>query len=160
MKRISAGILMFRRANRHAIELLLVHPGGPIWAKKDLGSWSIPKGEIDKNEDLQAAALREFEEELGSHPEGELIPLGEIIQASGKIVHAWALEGDLDTTKIRSNTFKMLWPPRSKTMQEFPEVDRAEFFSPAAAREKVNPAQVAFIDRLEQFLSGASQPLR
>jgi predicted NUDIX family NTP pyrophosphohydrolase len=160
MKRISAGILMFRCAHQHEIQVLLVHPGGPIWAKKDLAAWSIPKGEIDKNEDLQATALREFEEELGSRPKGELIPLGEIIQASGKIVHAWALEGDLDTAKIRSNTFEMAWPPRSKNMQEFPEVDRAEFFSLAVAREKVNPAQVAFIDRLEQILSGPSQPAR
>ncbi len=147
---------MFRYTKTHAIELLLVHPGGPIWAKKDLGAWSIPKGEIDHNEHLQAAALREFEEELGSRPAGELIPLGQITQASGKIVHAWAIEGNLDTTKIRSNTFEMPWPPRSKTMQAFPEVDRAEFFSPAIAREKMNPAQVAFIDRLEQFLIGAS----
>lgn len=147
---------MYRHTKVRAIEVLLVHPGGPIWAKKDLGAWSIPKGEIGHNEDLQAAALREFEEELGSRPAGELIPLGEITQASGKVVHAWAIEGNLDTTTIRSNTFEMPWPPRSKTMQSFPEVDRAEFFSPAVAREKVNPAQVAFIDRLEQFLIGAS----
>jgi predicted NUDIX family NTP pyrophosphohydrolase len=153
MKRISAGILMYRRPEPPLIQVLLVHPGGPIWAKKDRGSWSIPKGEIDKNEDLQAAALREFEEELGSRLEGNLIPLGEIVQASGKIVHAWAIEGDLDTAKIRSNTFEMPWPPGSKNIQQFPEVDRADFFSPAVAREKINPAQVAFIDRLEKYLA-------
>ena len=160
MKRISAGILMYRRPAPTVLEVLLVHPGGPIWAKKDLTAWSIPKGEITENEDLQTAALREFQEELGSLPKGELIGLGEITQASGKIVHAWAVEGDLDTAKIISNTFEMEWPPRSKKMQQFPEVDRAEFFPPDIARKKINPAQVEFIDRLEKYLAQQSRASR
>jgi predicted NUDIX family NTP pyrophosphohydrolase len=148
---------MYRRQSGALLEVLLAHPGGPLWTKKDAGAWSIPKGEIDKGENLQSAALREFEEELGFRPEGTLTSLGEVTQASGKVVHAWALEGDFDTSKIRSNTFEMIWPPRSKNMQQFPEVDRAEFFPLPIAREKLNPAQVAFIDRLEQFIAGANR---
>jgi predicted NUDIX family NTP pyrophosphohydrolase len=148
MAKRSAGILLFRRTPD--LEVLLVHPGGPFWAAKDLGAWSIPKGEHDAAEEAQACALREFEEETGSAPApGELDDLGAVKQKAGKIVHAWALEGDLDAASIRSNTFTMQWPPRSGRMQEFPEVDRAEWFAVAEARQRINPAQAAFLDRLE-----------
>jgi predicted NUDIX family NTP pyrophosphohydrolase len=144
----SAGILLYRRG-ADGLEVLLVHPGGPFWAKKDLGAWSIPKGEHDEEEDAQACALREFAEETGGAPApGDLAPLGEVRQKAGKIVQAWALEGDLDPAAIRSNTFTMEWPPRSGRMRSFPEVDRAEWFSLADARERINPAQSAFLDRL------------
>src|SRR5215217_4853727 len=128
MAKRSAGILLYRRGEA-GLEVLLVHPGGPFWAKKDLGAWSIPKGEHDEGEDAQACALREFAEETGSAPSpGELADLGEVRQKAGKVVAAWALEGDLDAAAIRSNTFTLQWPPRSGRMQEFPEVDRAEWF--------------------------------
>lgn len=156
MKGISAGILLYRRVSSNigpAFQVLLVHPGGPFWAKKDLGAWSIPKGEVAEGESPEATARREFEEELGSPAEGELMSLGEIRQKAGKVVHAWALEGDLDAEKIRSNTFEMEWPPRSGKKQDFPEVDRAQFFSPAEAREKINPAQAEFVGRLENLLA-------
>jgi predicted NUDIX family NTP pyrophosphohydrolase len=144
----SAGILLFRRRDGE-LEVLLVHPGGPFWASKDLGAWSIPKGEHDPDEDARACALREFEEETGSAPSpGDLADLGEVRQKAGKVVHAWAVEGDLDPATIRSNTFTMQWPPRSGQMKEFPEVDRAEWFALDAARERINPAQAAFLDRL------------
>jgi predicted NUDIX family NTP pyrophosphohydrolase len=144
----SAGILLFRRRDGE-LEVLLVHPGGPFWASKDLGAWSIPKGEHDPDEDARACALREFEEETGSAPSpGDLADLGEVRQKAGKAVHAWAVEGDLDPATIRSNTFTMQWPPRSGQMKEFPEVDRAEWFALDAARERINPAQAAFLDRL------------
>ena len=146
----SAGILLFRRAG-DGVEVLLVHPGGPFWAKKDLGAWSIPKGEHDEDEDAQACALREFEEETGSAPSpGELDDLGTVRQKAGKIVQAWALEGDLDPAAIRSNTFEMEWPPRSGRMRSFPEVDRAEWFALDAARDRINSAQTAFLDRLSE----------
>ena len=146
-KKRSAGILLYRRTP--GIEVLLVHPGGPFWAKKDLGAWSIPKGEHEEGEDAQACAIREFTEETGSAPmPGELDDLGSIKQKAGKVVQAWALEGDLDAAGVRSNTFSMQWPPRSGRMQDFPEVDRAEWFSLEAARERINPAQAAFLDRL------------
>jgi predicted NUDIX family NTP pyrophosphohydrolase len=126
-----------------------VHPGGPFWAKKDLGAWSIPKGEHDAAEEALACALREFEEETGTAPSpGDLTDLGTVRQKSGKVVQAYALEGDLDAGAIRSNTFTMEWPPRSGRRGEFPEVDRAAWFSVAEARERINPAQAAFIDRL------------
>jgi predicted NUDIX family NTP pyrophosphohydrolase len=144
----SAGILLYRR-REGALEVLLVHPGGPFWRNKDLGAWSIPKGEHDADEDAQACARREFEEETGSAPSpGDLEDLGEIRQKAGKIVAAWALEGDLDAATVRSNTFSMQWPPRSGQIQEFPEVDRAEWFVLEAARERINPAQATFLDRL------------
>jgi predicted NUDIX family NTP pyrophosphohydrolase len=144
----SAGILLFRRRDGE-LEVLLVHPGGPFWASKDLGAWSIPKGEHDPDEDARACALREFEEETGSAPSpGDLADLGEVRQKAGKVVHAWAVEGDLDPAAIRSNTFTIQWPPRSGQMKEFPEVDRAEWFALDAARERINPAQAAFLDRL------------
>ena len=147
MAKRSAGILLYRRTPE--LEVLLVHPGGPLWARKDLGAWSIPKGEHDDAEDAQACAIREFAEETGSAPSpGELEDLGTVKQKAGKVVRAWALEGDLDADTIHSNTFTMQWPPRSGKLQEFPEVDRAAWFAIEAARERINPAQAAFLDRL------------
>ena len=146
----SAGILLYR-GEGDSLEVLLVHPGGPFWAKKDEGAWSIPKGELDEGEEPRACALRELEEEIGSSlglvPEllGEL---GEVRLKSGKRVLGWAAEGDFDPTTLRSNTFAMEWPPRSGKQGEFPEVDRAEWFAPEQARLKINPAQAAFLDRL------------
>ena len=146
MAKRSAGILLHRNG---ASEVLLVHPGGPFWAKKDLGAWSIPKGEHDDGEDGLDTALREFREETGTELEaGELTDLGSIKQRGGKVVQAWAAEGDLDAGTVRSNTFTMEWPPRSGTMREFPEVDRAAWFSLEEARERINPAQAEFLDRL------------
>lgn len=148
--RESAGVLLFR--NRAAPELLLIHPGGPFWAKKDLGAWSIPKGEPDGGEDLQRAALRELAEELGpaapSLGPGDLIELGSIRQKGGKVVHAWAAEGAFDPEALSSNSFELEWPPRSGRMREFPEADRAEWFDPAEARRRILPAQAELIDRL------------
>jgi len=154
MAKRSAGILLYRRRDGE-LEVLLVHPGGPFWASKDTGAWSIPKGEHDEGEDARACALREFEEELGSAPSaGELDDLGTIRQKAGKVVQAWALEGDVDPQTVRSNTFTMQWPPRSGRVQEFPEVDRAAWFALNEARERINPAQAAFLDRLaDGFLS-------
>ena len=149
-QRRSAGILLYRRA-ANDLEVLLVHPGGPFWTRRDAGAWSIPKGEYESEDDPLAAARREFEEELGSAPPGtEPLELGEVRQKSGKLVRAWALEGDLDATAAFSNTFTVEWPPRSGQMREFPEVDRAEWFTLAAAREKINSAQAAFLDRLAE----------
>jgi predicted NUDIX family NTP pyrophosphohydrolase len=144
----SAGILLHRRRDG-VREVLLVHPGGPFWAKRDAGAWSIPKGEYAEGEDARACALREFEEELGTAlPTDELVDLGAVKQRNGKVVTAWAAEGDLDTRDVRSNTFEMEWPPRSGRRQDFPEVDRAEWFSVEQAREKLIPAQAALLDRL------------
>jgi predicted NUDIX family NTP pyrophosphohydrolase len=149
MGRRSAGILLHRQTPAGAVEVLLVHPGGPFWAKKDLGAWSLPKGEHDDGEDGLACALREFAEELGSPPPaGDPADLGTVRQKGGKVVQAWALEGDLDAAAIRSNTFELEWPPRSGRRREFPEVDRAQWFALAEARERINPAQAAFLDRL------------
>ena len=147
----SAGILLHRRAAGGAIEVLLVHPGGPFWAKKDAGAWSIPKGEYDDSEDARTAALREFEEEIGAAaPEGELVDLGEVRQRGGKVVTAWALEGDIDADAVSSNSFTIEWPPRSGTMREFPEVDRAGWFGLDEARERILPAQAPLLDRLAE----------
>lgn len=144
----SAGILL-HRARGQALEVLLVHPGGPLWARRDAGAWSIPKGEYGPGENPLAAARREFEEELGTPaPEGEVASLGEVKQKSGKIVQAWAVAGDLDAAAIRSNTFVLEWPPRSGNLREFPEVDRAQWFELALAHEKINAAQAALLDRL------------
>ena len=141
---------MHRRV-RGALEVLLVHPGGPAWARRDLGAWSIPKGEYEPDEEPFAAAQREFEEELGTAPPaGPALDLGEIRQKSGKWVRAWALRGDLDTTSITSNTVPFQWPPRSGKWIEIPEVDRAEWFELDIARAKINPAQAALIDRLAE----------
>lgn len=146
MPRKSAGLLLFRRRER--LEVLLVHPGGPLWAKKDEGAWSIPKGEIDPGEDPLAAARREFEEELGSSVAGDFVALDPIRQASGKLVYAWAVEADFDPATFASGTFSMEWPPRSGRQQEFPEVDRAEWFTIDEAKRKINTAQVALLDQL------------
>ena len=144
----SAGLLLFRRTS-DGLQVLLVHPGGPFWATRDLGAWSIPKGEHTDEEDALAAARREFAEELGSPPpDGETIALGEVRQKAGKIVRAWAIAGDLDPLQITSNTFTMEWPPRSGRTGEFPEVDRAQWFGLTEARERINPAQAALLDRL------------
>jgi len=136
--------------------VLLVHPGGPMWAKRDAGAWSIPKGEYESGEDPLAAAQREFEEELGTPaPDGPVTDLGEVRQKSGKIVSAWAVAGDLDVTEITSNTVEVQWPPRSGKMLEIPEVDRAQWFGLQAAREKINPAQAELLDRLAEILETA-----
>jgi len=149
--RRSAGILLYRRGADGDREVLLVHPGGPFWTRKDLGAWSIPKGEHGDEEDPQACALRELEEETGvALDAGGLMDLGEVRQRGGKVVRAWACEGDLDVTRLVSNTFTMEWPPRSGRQQEFPEVDRAAWFGVDEARRRINPAQAAFLDRLEE----------
>jgi predicted NUDIX family NTP pyrophosphohydrolase len=145
---------MFRR-KEHGLELFLVHPGGPFWAKKDDGAWTIPKGEVASGEDLLSRAQIEFEEELGVKPSGDWIPLGSIKQKGGKTVHAWAFEGDLpEPFKLQSNQFEMEWPPHSDEHAKFPEIDRAEFFTSEIARRKINPAQVVLLDRLESTLGG------
>jgi predicted NUDIX family NTP pyrophosphohydrolase len=142
---------MFRR--RPGLELLLVHPGGPFFRNKDEGAWSIPKGEVEEGAEPLAAALREFSEETGgAAPEGELVPLGEIRQKGGKRVVAWAIEGDFDPTSVKSNSFEMEFPPRSGRKEQFPEIDRAEFFPPDLARRKLNRAQAELVDRLERKL--------
>jgi len=147
MKR-SAGMLMYRSSGS-ALELLLVHPGGPFWAKKDEGAWSIPKGEYGAGEDPLAAALREFAEELGNAPpQGPVLELGELVQPSRKVITVFAVEGNFDPARLRSNLFELEWPPKSGRMQSFPEVDRAAWFTPAKAREKIQPGQSPFIDRL------------
>lgn len=143
---------MFRRTSRE-LELLLVHPGGPFWANKDDGAWSIPKGEAAPGEDLLMRAQIEFEEELGIKASATGIALGSIQQKGGKTVHAWAFEGHLpESFKLKSNTFEMEWPPGSGKVREFPEIDRAEFFSEEMARQKINPAQVLLLDRLRAIL--------
>jgi predicted NUDIX family NTP pyrophosphohydrolase len=145
---ISAGLLMFRR-KIDVVEFLLAHPGGPFWKNKDEGAWSIPKGELQPGEDLLARAQIEFKEELGIEPSGSFLPLGSIKQKNGKTVHAWALQGDLpESFQPKSNTFQIEWPPRSGQLQEFPEIDQAQFFPEEIARRKINPAQLAFFDRL------------
>jgi predicted NUDIX family NTP pyrophosphohydrolase len=146
----SVGILMYKRLGQE-LQVLLVHPGGPFWRNKDLGAWSIPKGERPAGEDAEATARREFAEELGVTPVGTLSPLGRIRQRGGKQVEAFALQGEFDVDRLSSNTFEMEWPPRSGRMQSFPEVDRAAWFSLAEAREKINAGQRALIDRLEEL---------
>jgi predicted NUDIX family NTP pyrophosphohydrolase len=144
----SAGILLYRRRGDR-LEVLLVHPGGPFWARRDEGAWSIPKGEYAADQDPLAAARREFAEELGVEaPDRPVEDLGEVRQKGGKVVHAWALEGDLDATTVESNTFELEWPPRSGRMIEAPEVDRAEWFTLERGRDKINYAQAEFLDRL------------
>jgi predicted NUDIX family NTP pyrophosphohydrolase len=150
--RISAGLLMFRR-KKNGLELLLAHPGGPYFTRKDDGIWTIPKGEAEPNEDLLTRAQIEFEEEIGIKPSGDWISLGSIKQKGGKTVHAWAFEGDLDDDYIvKSNLFEIEWPQGSGKLKTFPEIDRAEFFLELIARRKINPAQIDFLDRLDAFL--------
>jgi predicted NUDIX family NTP pyrophosphohydrolase len=140
---------MFRRRSEE-LEVLLVHPGGPLWANKDAAAWSIPKGEYMEDEEPFSAACREFAEELGFSPAGDFRPLGEVRQSGGKLVLAWAVEGDCDPAAVRSNTFTMEWPPRSGKRCEFPEIDRAGWFSLPAARAKINPGQLPLLDRLAE----------
>lgn len=141
------------RGEGSALEVLLVHPGGPLWARRDLGAWSIPKGEYAPDEDSLSAARREFEEELGTAPpDAPAHDLGEVQQKSGKVVRGWAVRGDLDVSEVTSNTLDIEWPPRSGKRLEIPEVDRAEWFAVHVAREKINPAQVALLDRLDDLL--------
>jgi predicted NUDIX family NTP pyrophosphohydrolase len=151
MARISAGLLMYR-VKHGTLQVLLAHPGGPFFKKKDEGAWTIPKGEIEPGEDLLAAAKREFEEEIGVTPLGAFLALAPITQKGGKIVHAWAFEGDCDATKAVSNTCSIEWPPNSGRQIEFPEIDRAEFFDVATAKRKIKARQEALIDELEQIL--------
>jgi predicted NUDIX family NTP pyrophosphohydrolase len=152
MAKLSAGILIYR-GKGSALELLLVHPGGPFWANKDAGAWSIPKGEYQEGEDPLAVAKREFEEEFGSPPpQGAFTPLGELNQPSRKLITAFAAAGDFDPATLRSNLFELEWPPKSGRMQSFPEVDRARWFTSAAAREKIQPGQAPFIERLLELL--------
>jgi len=151
--KLSAGLLMFRRSR--GLELFLVHPGGPFFRNKDEGGWSIPKGEVEDGAEPLDEALREFAEETGSAPPaGVLVPLGEVRQKGGKRVVAWAIEGDLEPSAVKSNTFEMEWPPRSGRRERFPEIDRADFFPPELARRKLNPAQAELVDRLERKLEG------
>ena len=150
--RLSAGILLFRE-REGGLEVLLGHPGGPFFAKKDEGSWTVLKGEAEPGEDPQAVARREFAEETGSQPpDGAMLDLGEIRQKGGKTVVAWALAGDLDPATARSNTFEMEWPPRSGRRRAFPEIDRVEWFDLETARAKILPAQAAFLDRFERLM--------
>lgn len=155
MPTLSAGIMLYRKSGPSGLEILLVHPGGPYWAKKDAGSWSIPKGEYHEDEDGPAAAKREFKEETGFDiPSDELHELGSV-KYSNKIVTAWAVKGSIDTRRVKSNTFRMEWPPKTGRIQEFAEVDRAGWFAPAVARQKLVAGQVALVDMLCEQL-GAS----
>jgi len=153
--RKSAGLLLYRRAPDGQVELLLAHPGGPMWAKRDAGAWTVPKGEFEVGEEALAVALREFEEETGHPPPpGDPIELGDIRQKGGKVVTAWAIEGDLDPATARSNTFPLEWPPRSGRWITIPEVDRVEWFAPDEARRRIKDTQIPFIDRLLITLDG------
>ena len=151
MAKISAGLLMYRVRDGE-LEFLLAHPGGPFWKDRDTGAWTIPKGEIQPGEEPLAAAKREFEEEIGHKPQGDFMELKPITQKGGKIVHAWAFEGECDTTCVHSNSFQMEWPPHSGKLETCPEVDRACFFRMTEAKRKINPAQAAFLEELEQSL--------
>jgi predicted NUDIX family NTP pyrophosphohydrolase len=155
--RTSAGILLWRRRDKGDVEVLLAHMGGPYWAKKDLGHWTIPKGEVEEGEELADVARREFFEETGHEvPEGPLTPLGEIRQKSGKVVLGWAAQGDLDPADAVSNTYEMEWPPGSGKRAEFPEIDRVGWFGMEDARRKLKEAQVPFLDRLAAALAAHS----
>lgn len=147
MAKQSAGILLYRLKN-NVLQVFLVHPGGPFWKNKDEGAWSVPKGEFDDNEDALTAAKREFLEETGQPIDGQFIKLNPIKQKSGKTVQAWAVEGDMDETNIISNTFMLEWPPKSGKMIEIPEIDKAGWFDTETAKQKINPAQAAFIEEL------------
>ena len=155
MPKRSAGILLYRHTPA-GLEVFLVHPGGPFWAKKDAGAWGIPKGECQPGENALAAAMRELVEETGFRPEGLYVALGSFRQSSAKTVEVWALEGDVDPAKLRSNTFKMEWPPKSGRMQEFPEVDRAAWFTPPEAAGKILKGQVPILEALYSQLGVGS----
>ncbi len=159
--RVSAGILLYR-FREDQLEVLLGHPGGPFHARKDRGNWSIPKGEVEPNEALEAVAAREFEEETGHRlpSESAWLELGTIRQKGGKLVHAWAVEGDIDPAAARSNTFELEWPPGSGRLQRFPEIDRVAWFVPADAREHVKDTQIPFVDRLVDVLDAADRGSR
>ena len=151
---VSAGLLLFRRSGDGALELFLAHPGGPFWAHRDDGAWTIPKGALNADEPLLDAARREFEEETGLRPTGPFLPLGSIRQKAGKTVHAWAWEGDADPARVTSNTMRTEWPRGSGQWLTFPEVDRCAGFDPATARAKLNAALAVFVERLEGVLRG------
>jgi predicted NUDIX family NTP pyrophosphohydrolase len=152
---LSAGLLLYRRG-AGGLELFLAHPGGPFWRDRDAGAWTIPKGVVDEGEELLAAACREFEEETGIVPEGPFVPLGSVRQKAGKVVHAWAWEGDADAERIVSNDTRTEWPPGSGRWITYPEVDRCAWFDPATARARINPAQAELIGRLETVLAGGT----
>jgi predicted NUDIX family NTP pyrophosphohydrolase len=153
-RKTSAGILLYRMRDG-GVEVFLVHPGGPYWVRKDDGAWSIPKGEAAEGVDLLKTAYTEFHEETGSALQGRPVPLEPLKQAGGKVVHAWAVQGDIDAASIRSNTFALEWPPRSGKTQEFPEVDRGGWFDLPSARRKLLPGQRGFIDQLQDLLSAS-----
>ena len=150
-KKTTAGLLLYRRHGE--VEVFLVHPGGPFWAKKDAGAWSLPKGEIDEGEDPLQAAKREFTEETGFSIDGEFRRLDPVKQSGGKVVHAWAIEADCDPAQVRSNLFSMEWPPKSGQKKEFPEVDRAQWFNIPEARKRILVAQIGLIDQLISILT-------
>jgi predicted NUDIX family NTP pyrophosphohydrolase len=154
MAKPSAGILVFKRSTR-GVEVFLVHPGGPFWAKKDAGAWSLPKGEYAEDEDPFAAAKREFQEETGLKVEGSFLPLGTVKQPGGKTITAWSVAAKPDPSLVRSNTFHMEWPPKSGRTQEFPEIDKAAWFSLEEARKKILKGQIDFLERLADVLPSA-----
>jgi predicted NUDIX family NTP pyrophosphohydrolase len=151
MPKISAGLLMYRDTD-HDLEVLLVHPGGPYWQRKDNGVWTIPRGEVENGEDYLTAAIREFQEETGWQPQGPYLPLGEVRLRSGKAIHAWAFCGSFDPASLRSNLFEIEWPPKSGRRQQFPEIDRAGFFTMVEARKKIRIPELPFLDRLAEQL--------
>lgn len=152
----SAGLLLFRQTSGE-LEVLLAHMGGPYWEKKDEGSWSIPKGEFDENEDPLNAAKREFEEETGTVPVGDFIPLEPLKQPSGKLIYAWAVKAEFDPATLRSNMFSIEWPPKSGKQQEFPEIDRAAWLTPEVAKRKILKGQAPFVDQLQVILGAGNQ---
>ncbi len=159
MPRVSAGLLLYREGVGGAVEVLLVHPGGPLWARKDAGAWSIPKGEYGERDDPAVRAEEEFAEELGQRaPSGPRLDLGEVRQAGGKRVRAWAVRGDIDAGATTSNVFEMEWPPRSGERRTFPEVDRAAWFSVAEARTKLLAGQLPLLERLESIMGSGDRP--
>jgi len=159
MPKKSAGLLLYRKV-RGSVEVFLVHPGGPFWVKKDDGAWSIPKGEFEEGEAPLDAAKREFREETGLPPEGEFQALKPVRQSGGKIVYAWAVQLDLDKTKVKSNTFSMEWPPRSGKLQEFPEIDKADWFEMNLARRKILKGQLALLDQVEEIVGSHKKARR
>lgn len=154
MAKTSAGLILYRMQSGK-LEVLLVHPGGPFWSKKDEGAWFVPKGELNVGEEPLAGAKREFEEETGLKPEGEFLALGSVKQKSGKTIVAWAFEGDCDPSSIKSNTFTIEWPPKSGRQQEFPEIDRAGFFTVPQAKAKMHPVEYPLVLRLHELLGDA-----
>ncbi len=152
MPKKSAGLVVYKETNA-SLEVLLVHPGGPFWSKKDDGAWSIPKGEIEEGEEPLAVALREFNEETGAEINGAFIPLDPLRQPGGKFIYAWAVRADFEPSKLKSNSFRMEWPPRSGRQKEFPEVDRAGWFSIEAAKKKILSGQHGFLTQLQQILT-------